>query len=185
MAHRITQQTQRRSQQWTHSSKRLPTSRSAFDHFETVPFDPQNSIGDVKFAIDPWNGTLLHYRVQVAEVASSDRSLDPPAIIDTSPPTRAIDQANTVFVSPSLGQDSLNCGVLQNGPCKTMQAAIDVAKSAGAMVVAATPGEYSGPGNVDLDLSGTTLKITSTNGPTHTLINCTDPSGAQHRAFLF
>jgi len=66
-----------------------------------------------------------------------------------------------------------------------MQAAIDVAKSAGAMVVAATPGEYSGPGNVDLDLSGTTLKITSTNGPTHTLINCTDPSGAQHRAFLF
>lgn len=118
-------------------------------------------------------------------MASSDRSLDPPAIIDTSPPTRAIDQANTVFVSPSLGQDSLNCGVLQNGPCKTMQAAIDVAKSAGAMVVAATPGEYSGPGNVDLDLSGTTLKITSTNGPTHTLINCTDPSGAQHRAFLF
>jgi predicted outer membrane repeat protein len=167
-----------------HSPPRLPPSRSAFAQFETVPFNPDNSLGDVKFAIDPWNGTLLHYRVQVTELASGDGSLDPPAIIDASPPTRAIDQENTVFVSPSLGQDSASCGVLQNGPCKTMQAAIDVAKLAGA-TVAATPGEYSGPGNVDLDVGGAMLRITSTNGPTHTLINCTDPSGAQHRAFLF
>ncbi len=169
----------------TDSSSRLPPSRSAFFHFENVPFNPENSLGDVKFAIDPWNGTLLHYRVQVVELTQSDGSLDPPTIIDASPPTRAIDQENTIFVSPSLGQDSPGCGVLQNGPCKTMQAAIDVAQSAGATVVAATPGEYSGSGNVDLDLRGAMLKITSTNGPTHTMINCTDPSGAQHRAFLF
>ena len=108
-----------------------------------------------------------------------------PVYVGMSTPTRAIEQANAIFVSPLLGIDSSTCGILQNGPCKTLQTAIEVATSVGASAVIATPGEYNGPGNVDLDLYGSPLTITSTNGPTHSLINCTDSSGAPHRAFLF
>lgn len=134
----------------------------------------------MRFAIDPWNGTLLHYRVLVT--SSQD------TVIDESPATRAIDQADAVFVSPSLGVDFPACGSLVNGPCKTMQTAIDVAKATGATTVVATPGEYSGPGNVDLEpalQAGTKMTITSTNGPTHTMINCSSADGMPHRAFLF
>ena len=109
-------------------------------------------------------------------------------LVDESPATRAIDQADAVFVSPSLGVDFPTCGSLVDGPCKTMRAAIDAAKASGAAAVVATPGEYAGPGNVDLDPAleaGTRLTITSTNGPSHTMINCTSTDGSPHRAFLF
>lgn len=146
----------------------------SFSRYERVIFDPQIGSDGLYFAIDPWNGTLMYYRVKVITPDGT--------VVDISSPLRAIDQNAAVFVSP-LGLDFEGCGNLQNGPCKSIKAALSSAISSGAAIYA-TPGEFSGEGNFEINVSGSPVTITSTNGPQYTVINCTE-NGYMKRGFTF
>ncbi len=141
---------------------------------ETVLFDPQSSSNGLYFAIDAWNGTMMYYRVAVYSPSNE--------VIDVSVPLQAIDQNSAVFVSPQ-GVDYSGCGNLQSGPCKSIQAALDSAEASGSQIYA-TPGEFSGDGNFDINTGGLSVEIRSTNGPQYSIINCTDPD-AMKRGFNF
>lgn len=146
---------------------------ASFLVYENVVFDPQNSLNGLYFAIDPWNGTLMHYRVTV--YAPNDE------VIDGSIPLQAIDQSTAIFVSIQ-GSDFLGCGNLQSGPCKSIQGALTSAEASGSTIFA-TPGVYSGEGNFNINTAGNAV-IRSTNGPQYSVINCTDP-GVMKRGFVF
>ena len=82
------------------------------------------------------------------------------------------------YVSPS-GNDS-NSGT-QASPKLTIQAAINATFSGDMVIV--EDGTYTGPGNVDLDLGGRNVTVTSQNGAATTIIDCGGSSGANHRGF--
>lgn len=146
----------------------------AFRQYESVSFDLQSSSNGLYFALDPWNGTLMHYRVIVSSTEND--------IIDASIPLKAIDQSEAVFVSPQ-GADISGCGNIQSIPCKSIQAALQSA-ALGGSIIYATPGEYTGAGNFDIDTGGSAVYITTTNGPQYSIINCTD-KGFTKRGFQF
>ncbi|MGI4789571.1 MAG: Ig-like domain repeat protein [Janthinobacterium lividum] len=84
------------------------------------------------------------------------------------------------YVSPS-GNDS-NLGT-QTSPKLTIQAAINSTLNGDTVIV--EDGTYTGPGNVDLDLGGRSLMVSSQNGAATTIIDCGGNSNAFHRAFSF
>ena len=89
--------------------------------------------------------------------------------------------ATTYYVSPA-GNDS-NAGT-QAAPFHTIQTAINNAVTGDTVTLA--DGTYTGPGDVDLDMSGKSLTINSMSGdPTTTTIDCGGTSAANHRAFYF
>ena len=144
------------------------SSKKSFSQTENVPFDPVNQVNGMYFGIDAWNGTWMYYQV---DVYLGDE------LLDRSEPLRAVDQRKATFVSPIGGNDSEECGILGLNPCKTLQAALRSASVSGNDVYA-LPGRYTGPGNVNVDMMGLGLTITSTNGPKYSMIDCSESVSA-------
>ena len=63
----------------------------------------------------------------------------------------------------------------------TIQAAINAAVNGDTVLI--SNGTYTGPGNVDIDLSGKNLTVTSQNGAATTIIDCGGSASANHRGF--
>jgi hypothetical protein len=108
----------------------LKSSAPSFDDYDLVPFDESSRVGDVFIVADGWNGTSMYYKV---EVYSENDNL-----LDRSLAMEAIDQEDTVIVSPQ-GFDFESCGNLLTGPCATIQYAVNQAQIQQAIVYA-TPG---------------------------------------------
>lgn len=138
--------------------------KKSFTLTETVTFDSLNAVDGMYFGIDAWNGTWMYYQV---DVYLGDE------LLDRSQPLRAVDQGKVTFVSPIGGGDSEDCGNLRLNPCKTLQSAVRSASVSGNDVYA-LPGRYTGPGNVDVDVMGLGITITSTNGPKYSMIDCSE-----------
>ena len=95
----------------------------------------------------------------------------------SSPLTQTVNpHVNPQYVSPA-GNDA-NPGT-QALPKLTIQGAFNATLDSDTVIV--EDGTYAGPGNVDLDFSGSSLTVTSQNGPATTIIDC--GGGANHRAF--
>ncbi|KAI9095565.1 hypothetical protein DFS34DRAFT_183106 [Phlyctochytrium arcticum] len=80
----------------------------------------------------------------------------------------------STYVAADIGQDSPNCGVAVNTPCKTLQAGINVTASGGNVIVG--PGLYTGLGNVLLKFDDRKIRLTSTHGAERTIIDANNLS---------
>lgn len=149
-------------------SIKYQTERSISNSFENPeilqPQDPVQS-GRVYVVFDAWNGTDLYYRVTV--IAKN-------ITLAVTNPSKPIDQNKSVFVTPGVDSgQTTDCGRYLSSPCTSLKRGIERAQDGD--TIYATPGVYIGEDNVNLSMRGKEVKLTSTNGPALSLINCTNP----------
>jgi hypothetical protein len=96
-------------------------------------------------------------------------------------PAGAFAQATARYVSPA--GDDANPGTLSL-PFATIQHAVNASADGDSVMLA--DGEYSGPGNRDIDMLGKAIRVASISmDPELCVINCADPDSTPHIGFIF
>eukprot|EP00298_Acanthocystis_sp_HF-20_P013461 c20364_g1_i1.p1 GENE.c20364_g1_i1~~c20364_g1_i1.p1 ORF type:complete len:533 (-),score=238.89 c20364_g1_i1:119-1717(-) len=82
-----------------------------------------------------------------------------------------LSEANTVYVSDSIGSDSEGTGTASH-PYKSLSAALNALSQSGAENITLLPGRYEGPQNTNIRVSAdsNTVRIISSNGPAETFV---------------
>ncbi|MBA7647400.1 hypothetical protein ES703_55172 [subsurface metagenome] len=88
----------------------------------------------------------------------------------------------TYYVDADDGNDN-NDGLSLQTPFATIQKAIDSAYDGDTVLVA--DGNYTGPGNRDIDFLGKAITVRSESGPENCIIDCNGTEADQHRGFYF